>query len=193
MARIEIEQAQATVIDLTGQAEASAIRSKGHAEAEAQTARFEAAQKYDITTREHDKWVMKINLDKEVQLASIHANKEISLENGKILGTALTQAEIKLFGGEGMRELRTAVMGSASIDAKFNNSRVLNPLVQDYIDDKRDMISDLKEVLQNSKLDTADLSNLSSAHLMNKLACATPLQLTALKNIFGLDQKDNPE
>lgn len=193
MAHIEVEQAQASVIEMTGNAEANAIRAKGLAEAQAQTARFEAAQKYDVTTREHDKWVMKINLDKEVQLTSINAHKEVALENGKILGTALSNAEIKLFGGEGMREIRTAVMDAAGIDAKFNNSRVLNPLVQDYIDDKRDMIDDLKDVLQNSKYDTSDLNNLSSANLMNKLAAANPTQLVALKNVFGIDGKDKQE
>lgn len=172
LARIEVEKAESDV-----------IRQKGHAEAEAQSARFEAAQKYDDTAREHDKWVMQLNMDKELRLSSIEANKAVNIENGRVLANALANADIKLFGGEGMREIREAVMGAATVDAKYGNSEVLNPLVKEYVAGDRSVIDDIKDVLMEGGIKSEDLTNLSSANLMKKLA-DSPEQIEAIRALF---------
>ncbi|MHC5226328.1 SPFH domain-containing protein [Ignatzschineria sp. LJL83] len=171
-ARVEVEKAESDV-----------IRQRGFAEAEAQSARFEAAQKYDDTAREHDKWVMQLNMDKELRLSSIEANKTVNIENGRVLANALANADIKLFGGEGMREIREAVMNAATIDAKFGNSEVLSPLVDEYVSGDRSIVSDIKDVLMEGGIKSEDLTNLSSANLMKKLA-DNPQQLEAIRALF---------
>ncbi|WP_342608547.1 peptidase [Vibrio tritonius] len=180
----ETGEAQAYTLQTTGQAEAEALRAKGIAEAEAQTARFEATQKYDDHTREHDKWVMQLQQEKELELARIDAQKSVVSENAKALSQALSQADIKLFGGEGMEQLRRTILDAASIDTKFTESEVMKPLVAEYMNGSRSLPQDLKDILENSELKSSDLSNVALAGLLNSQGGATEV-LNKLKATLG--------
>ena len=180
----ETGEAQAYTLQTTGQAEAEALRAKGIAEAEAQTARFEATQKYDDHTREHDKWVMQLQQAKELELARIDAQKSVVSENAKALSQALSQADIKLFGGEGMEQLRRTILDAASIDTKFTESEVMKPLVAEYMNGSRSLPQDLKDILENSELKSSDLSNVALAGLLNSQGGATEV-LNKLKATLG--------
>ncbi|GAA5648524.1 MULTISPECIES: hypothetical protein [Vibrio] len=171
----EVGEAEAYTLQTAGEAEAQALRAKGLAEAEAQTARFEAAQQYDEHTREHDKWVMQLQQDKELEIARIDAQKAVVSENAKALAQALAQADIKLFGGEGMEQIRRTIMDAAAVDAKFAESKVLNPLVSEYVDGQRSMPQDIKDILENTDLKSSDLSNVALAGLLNSQGGATEL------------------
>ncbi|GGB34132.1 hypothetical protein GCM10011502_03970 [Oceanisphaera marina] len=152
-----------------GDAEAQALRAKGLAEAETQTARFEAAKKFDDQTREHDKWVLELQQQKELEIARIDAQKSMSVDSAKALATALSNADIKLFGGQGMEELRRTVMSSAKLDSRIGSSEVLKPLVREYTEQGRSLSDDIRAVLENSKIDTGTVSNLALANLLTKL------------------------
>lgn len=180
----ETGEAQAYTLQTTGQAEAEALRAKGIAEAEAQTARFEATQKYDDHTREHDKWVMQLQQEKDLELARIDAQKSVVSENAKALSQALSQADIKLFGGEGMEQLRRTILDAASIDTKFTESEVMKPLVAEYMNGSRSLPQDLKDILENSELKSSDLSNVALAGLLNSQGGATEV-LNKLKATLG--------
>ena len=163
----ETGEAQAYTLQSTGEAEAEALRAKGLAEAEAQTARFEAAKQYDDQTREHDKWVMQLQQQKELEMARITAQQEMSKESAKALANALSTADIKLFGGEGMEQLRRTVIESAAMDSRFKESEVLSPLVKDYISGERSLPQDLKDILEKTDVNSGDISNIAIANMLN--------------------------
>ncbi|MGF1707553.1 peptidase [Enterovibrio baiacu] len=171
----ETGEAEAFAMQSAGEAEAQALRAKGLAEAEAQTARFEAAQQYDEHTREHDKWVMQLQQDKDLEIARIDAQKTVVSENAKALAEALSKADIRLFGGEGMEQIRRTIMDASAVDAKFEQSKVLNPLVSEYVDGNRSLPEDLKAILENTELKSSDLSNVALASLLNSQGGATEL------------------
>ncbi|WP_104401351.1 peptidase [Vibrio penaeicida] len=171
----ETGEAEAYTLQSAGEAEANALRAKGLAEAESQTARFEAAQKYDDQTREHDKWVMQLQQEKELDLARIDAQRDVSSESAKALAQALAAADIKLFGGDGMEQIRRTVIDSASMDVKFEESKVLNPLVAEYMNGDRSLPQDIKDILENTELKSSDLSNVALASLLNSQGGATEL------------------
>lgn len=187
----ETGEAQAFALQSAGEAEAQALRAKGLAEAEAQTARFEAAQQYDEHTREHDKWVMQLQQVKELEMARIDAQKTVVSENAKALAEALSKADIRLFGGEGMEQLRHTIMSAAAVDAKFEQSKVLNPLVAEYVDGKRSLPEDLKEILEKTDLKSGDLSNVALASLLNAQGGATEV-LKHLQGALQPSPKDTP-
>jgi uncharacterized membrane protein YqiK len=181
LAEVEVERERANAIRetgdaeafrtrATGEAEAEAMRAKGLAEAEAQTARFEAARQYDEQTRDHDKWVMQLQHDKELELARVDAHKEVAMDGAKALGTALASAEVKLFGGDGLEQLRRTIYESAAVDSRFHNSKVLKQLVGEYVDGSRSLPEDLRAVLEKSDVGSSDISNLAIAGLINKLS-----------------------
>ncbi|MEZ9526122.1 peptidase [Enterovibrio norvegicus] len=171
----ETGEAEAFAMQSAGEAEAQALRAKGLAEAESQTARFEAAQQYDEHTRDHDKWVMQLQQDKDLEIARIDAQKTVVSENAKALAEALSKADIRLFGGEGMEQIRRTIMDASAIDAKFEQSKVLNPLVSEYVDGNRSLPEDLKAILENTELKSSDLSNVALASLLNSQGGATEL------------------
>lgn len=171
----ETGEAEAYTLQSAGEAEANALRAKGLAEAESQTARFEAAQKYDDQTREHDKWVMQLQQEKELDLARIDAQRDVSSESAKALAQALAAADIKLFGGDGMEQIRRTVIDSASMDVKFEESKVLNPFVAEYMNGDRSLPQDIKDILGNTDLKSSDLSNVALASLLNSQGGATEL------------------
>ncbi|USD65680.1 peptidase [Vibrio sp. SCSIO 43136] len=186
LAEVEVERERATAIRETGEAEAftlqaageaeaQALRAKGLAEAEAQSARFSAAQQYDDQTREHDKWVMQLQQEKDLEIARIEAQKAVVGENAKALAEALSSADIKLFGGEGMEQLRRTILDAAAVDTKFSESKVLNPLVSEYIDGERSLPKDIKDILENTELKSSDLSNVALASLLNSQGGAAEL------------------
>ncbi len=187
----ETGEAQAHNLQTAGEAEAEAMRAKGLAEAEAQSARFEAAQKYDEQTREHDKWVMQLQQQKELEMARIDAQKSVVSENAKALAQALGHADIKLFGGEGMEQLRRTIMEAATMDTKFTESQVLKPLVAEYMEGSRSLPQDIKDVLEGTELKSSDLSQLALASLLNSHGGATEV-LKKLQSTFGTSQNDNP-
>ncbi|OLQ74871.1 peptidase [Photobacterium proteolyticum] len=163
----ETGEAEAFALQSAGEAEAEALRAKGLAEAEAQTARFEAARQYDDQTREHDKWVMQLQQQKDLEIARINAQQEVSSESAKALAQALAAADIKLFGGEGMEQIRRTVIDSAALDNRFSESEVLSPLVSEYMNGNRSLPQDLKDILENTELKSNDISNIAIANLLN--------------------------
>jgi len=173
-----------------GFAEAEALKAKGLAEAKAQTARFEAAQAHDEQTREYDKWVVELQKEKELELARIEAQRHMSVDNAKALASALAEADIKLFGGQGMEELRRTVMDSARIDTRFNNSEVLNPLVREYVENDRSLPDDVRAILEKCNVDTGDMSNIALAGLANKLTSNTDV-LASLKDLVTGSEKSD--
>ncbi len=183
-----IGNAEAETLQAKGAAEAEATQAKGLAEAKAQTARFEAAQAHDEQTREHDKWVVELQKDKELELARIDAQRHISVDNAKALAAALAEADIKLFGGQGMEELRRTVMDSARIDARYSNSEVLNPLVREYVENDRSLPDDVRAILEQCNVNTGDMSNLALAGLANKLTSNTDV-LSSLQQLVTGNEK----
>jgi len=183
-------EAEAGAARAIGSAEAEALQAKGLAEAAAQTARFEAAQAHDEQTRDYDKWVVEMQKDKELELARIEAQRHVSVDNAQALAAALAAADIKLFGGQGMEELRRTVMDSARIDSRFDNSEVLNPLVREYVENGRSLPDDVRAILEKCNVSSGDMSNLALAGLANKLTGEGDT-LEALKNLVSGSQNND--
>ncbi len=66
-----------------------------------------------------------------------------------------------------MEQIRRTILDAAAIDAKFSESEVLKPLVNDYTEGGRSLPQDIKDVLKNINLKSSDLSNVSLAILLN--------------------------
>ncbi|RWX56835.1 peptidase [Photobacterium chitinilyticum] len=181
----ETGEAEAFALQSAGEAEAEALRAKGLAEAEAQTARFEAARQYDDQTREHDKWVMQLQQQKDLEIARITAQQEVSSESAKALAQALAAADIKLFGGEGMEQIRRTVIDSAALDNRFKESEVLSPLVNEYMNGNRSLPQDLKDILENTDLKSNDISNIAIASLLNSAKSPADLISTLKEKLSG--------
>lgn len=183
-------EAEAFTLQAAGEAEANAMRAKGLAEAEAQTARFEAARQYDDQTREHDKWVMQLQQQKELEIARIDAQRTVNSESAKALAQALAAADIKLFGGEGMEQLRRTVLNTEMLDSRFTDSEILAPLVNEYRNGSRSLPQDIKDILEKTDLKSGDVSNIALANLLNSAAGSGNDVLSKLKRTLSGDDSE---
>lgn len=193
LAEVEVEERRAQAIEKTGKAEAVSIREKGQAEADAQEAEFVARKAEAATIREvgiaaadakeaelkaaeagseagmdYAKWLREQEIEENVRLAKIGAEKEVGIENAKAVGQAISSADVKLFGGEGLDAIRNSIMNSASLDAKIAGSEHLTQALKRYENGDENLIKDIKDVLEKSEVSSGDLANLTVAQLLTQ-------------------------
>jgi len=168
LAEVEVDEKRAQAIEKTGKAEAVSIREIGLATAEAKEAELKAAETGSEAGVDYAKWLRTQEIEEGVRLAQIGAEKEVGIENAKAVGNAISNADVKLFGGEGLESIRSSIMGSASMDARIAGSAHLSKAAERYEGDDENLISDILSVLQKSEVSTGDIANLSISQLLTK-------------------------
>lgn len=161
--------ADATEADLVARkAEAETIRAIGLATADAKEAELKAAEAGSEAGMDYAKWLREQEITENVKLAQIEADKFVGVENAKAVGQAISNADVKLFGGEGLESIRSSIMGSASLDARIAGSEHLSKAAERYEGDEENLINDIMQVLQKSEVSTGDIANLSISQLLTK-------------------------
>lgn len=169
-AEAEVRTKQADAIEKEGKAEAVKVRELGLAQAEGSKAQYAAMDSISTEVREHEVRKLNIEKDKEVQIASIDADKEIAIQNAKVMAAAMEKADIQILGGgEVFDQVKRAVVSSKAFDARIDNSEVLTTVFDKYKDGTRDLVQDLKEILEKSEISTGDVSNLLMSSTLAEL------------------------
>src|SRR5690606_2038440 len=137
------------------------IREKLLAEAAGLAEKGKAMQNFAGEPRAHEEFRLQLERDREVQMAQIAAQKAIAEAQARVLATALEHAKINIVGGDGAffdRFVRS--VGTAqSIDGAIDHSDALKKVLGDYLEGKRSLPEDLKEVLTGVSAD--DVQKLS--------------------------------
>jgi uncharacterized membrane protein YqiK len=116
LAEMRVKEAEAAAIAKIGAAEASVVREKAFAEAEGITQKAEALKQLDVASREHEEFRLRVQLERELGTAQIHARQAVEEAKAQILGTALQNARIDIVGGDGQfldRMVNSVGMGKA--------------------------------------------------------------------------------
>ncbi|PCC74328.1 Uncharacterized membrane protein YqiK, contains Band7/PHB/SPFH domain [Nannocystis exedens] len=165
--------AQAVAQERQGVAQATAIREKLLAEAAGLAEKGKAMQNFAGEPRAHEEFRLQLERDRDVQLAQIAAQKTIAEAQARVLATALEHAKINIVGGDGQffDKFVRAVGTAQSIDGTLDHSETLKKLLGDYLDGKKSLPEDLKQVLSGVSAD--DLQKLTlSAFLADLLRSA---------------------
>jgi hypothetical protein len=142
LAQIRVREAQAVATQKTGAAEASVIRDKAFAEAagiqekligEANGIEKKAAamKQLDTASREHEEFRLRIETERMLGTASIHARQAVEEAKAQILGKALEHAKIDIVGGDGQfldRMVNSVGMGKA-VDSFLGESDIAQALL----------------------------------------------------------------
>ncbi|MFR9752987.1 flotillin family protein [Nocardia sp. 004] len=113
LGQAKVRAHEADAIEKVGRAEAAALREKNLAEAEGLREKLkgeaeglkekaEAMAALDDATREHEEYRLRLELEKDVELAKLHAHREVAEAQAKVLATGLENADIDIVGGESM-------------------------------------------------------------------------------------------
>ena len=170
-----------------GEAEANVMKLKYDAEADGVRNKAEAMKALDGVGKEHEEFKLRLNKDKEIELAAIHINKEIAAAQASVVGEALKQAKIDIVGGDGQffDQITKSITKGKSMDRWVNNSQVLTDVKETFFTGEGDFKERLAEFLGQFNISSEDVKNLSlSALLLKIMPMADDKQKGILNSIY---------
>ncbi|QDV68847.1 Inner membrane protein YqiK [Rosistilla carotiformis] len=165
-------EARAAAIEKEGLAEANVMQQKYSSEATGITEKAEAMKLLDGVGKEHEEFKLKLEKDKQVEIAAIDAQRGIAESQAGVVGEALKAARIDIVGGDGefFDQITSAVKGGKAIDRFVYNSRVATDVKQTFFNGDPDYFRDnLMDLVNKFNLSTDDIKDLSIAALIAKL------------------------
>ncbi|WP_390621025.1 flotillin family protein [Gimesia alba] len=169
-ANVMIAKADGT--EKAGTAEATVMKLKFSSEATGIVEKAKAMKLFDGVGREHEEFKIKINKDKDIELAAIAAQQEIAEAQAGIVGEALKSARIDIVGGETtfFDKIVDSIKSGKSIDRFVHNSETLTDIKNTFFNGNPDYFEDqLQTFISRFGMSFEDVKNLSVAALISQL------------------------
>lgn len=176
MAEVTVTQARAEAVRQQGEAEANVMQLKFSAEAKGITEKADAMKLFDGVGREHEEFKLRLNKDKEIEMAAIRVQKGIAEEQAKIVGEALKSARIDIVGGEGafFDKIVSSITQGKAVDRAVKNSRVLSDVKETFFNgDPEYFQSQFQAWVKQFGLTSKDLKNTSLSALLLRMIAET--------------------
>jgi hypothetical protein len=164
--------AKAAGISKEGTAEAEVMQLKYSSEAQGIEEKANAMKLFDSVGKEHEEYKLKLNKDKEIEIAAIDAQRQIAEAQSNIMGEALKSARIDIVGGEStfFDQVVNAVKGGKVVDRFVNNSEVVSDVKETFFNgDPEYFKSRILGMVDQFDLSTDDVKDLSIAALIAKM------------------------
>jgi uncharacterized membrane protein YqiK len=165
---------EAKVTSEKGSAEAHALEEKLVAEAKGVEQKALAMKKLDGVGREHEEFKLRLNKEKEVQLAEIDIQRYIAEAQAMALSEAFKQANIDIVGGEDtfINNVMNAINRGKTVDRMIDSSQHLGDLKTALLGNgngSTGLLTQIKEAVKTAGLKTDDIKNLTIAALLYKV------------------------
>lgn len=172
-AEAEGQKARAEAIEMEGRAEATVLEQKFLSEAKGIEEKANAMKLFDGVGREHEEFKLRLNKDKDIELAAISAQQQIAREQAEVVGAALGNARIDIVGGETkfFETIVDSIQAGKSVDRWVNNSRVLTDVKNTFFDgtSEGNFAESLQGFVGQFGLTFEDVKDMSVAALIGKL------------------------
>jgi flotillin len=190
LADAQVMHAKADAVQKQGLAEAKVIEVKAGAEAQGITAKAQAMKLFDGVGRDHEEFKLRLNKERDIELAQIHVQKDIAEQQALVLGEALKNAKIDIVGGDAQffDKITGAIANGKSVDRMIENSKTLQDVKDTFFNgDPEYFQSQFKSYVDKFGLSSEDLKNLTiSAALGQMIATADDSKLkTALNALLS--------
>lgn len=136
LAMARVKEADASATEKFGTAEANVHRLKLVADAEGIKEKAAALRELDVASREHEEFRLRIENERLLGMESIKARQAVEEAKAEILGTALSNANIDIVGGDGQfmdRIVNSIGMGKA-VDEFLAKSETAGALLHKITD-----------------------------------------------------------
>ena len=165
---------QSEVIEKTGLAEAKVHEEKLLAEAKGVEQKAKAMKALDGVGKEHEEFKLRLEKDKEVELANIDVQKSIAEAQALALAEAFKNANIDIVGGEEtfINNIMNAINRGKTVDRLVGRSHQLTDLKHALIGNgngNKGLLGQVSELVKSAGLKSDDVKNLSMAALLLKL------------------------
>ena len=165
--------AEAEVADQKGEVEAKVLELRLAAEARGVEQKANAMKKLDGVGKEHEEYKLRLEKDKEVELASINVQKHVAEAQATVLGEAMKHANIDIVGGEMqfVNSILNSVNRGKSLDGLINNSSHLSNLSHGLLNGNGGggVITQLLGLIQKAGLSSETIKNLTLTSLLLRL------------------------
>lgn len=167
--------AEATGAEAKLTAEATGAERKFAADAKGITEKAEAMKLFDGVGREHEEFKLRLNKDKEIELAQISIQKDIAAEQAKVLGEALKSSNIDIVGGDQVffDKIVNSITAGKQVDRLIGASDALRDVKDTFFNGDPDYFQDqLKGFIDKFGLSSEDLKNLTISAALGQLMTA---------------------
>ncbi len=151
---------------------ATGIQAKGEAEARAIEEKAKAMKLLHESGQQHEEFRLKLNKEKEVELATINVEREIARSHSEVVGEALKHARIDIVGGSNdfFEKVVKAVGNGKSVDRMVENSNTLSDIKNTFFNgDPAYFKTQMRQWIKDFGIPTEDLKNLTVSALLAKL------------------------
>ncbi|QDV25081.1 flotillin family protein [Aureliella helgolandensis] len=184
-------EASAAATEKQGMAEARVMKEKYTSEAQGISEKAAAMKELDGVGKEHEEFKLRLEKDKQIEIAAIDAQKSIAGEQALVLGEALKSAKIDIVGGDGefFDQISSAVKGGKSIDRFILNSQVATDIKNTFFKgDPEHFKQNLAGLVSQFNLSSGEIKDLSVAALVAQLlsAGASDSMRSQLVNLLGM-------
>ncbi len=184
-------EAKADATEKQGMAEATVMQQKYLAEANGITEKAKSMKLYHESGQEHEEFKLRLDKDKDVELAAIQAQADIAKEQAQVVGAAVQSAHIDIVGGETefFERITSAVSAGKAVDRWVGNSQVLSDIKGTFFNGDPEYFQErLQGFLEQFKLGSEDVKNLSIAALVGKMMGMTGDETVQqeLENLLGM-------
>ena len=164
--------AKAEATEKQGAAEAKVLELKFSADAQGITQKAEAMKLLDGVGRDHEEFKLRLQKEKEIEIAAIEAQRDIAGHQAALVGESLKSAHIDIVGGDTnfFDKIVSSISNGKSVDRMLHNSQVLSDIKQTFFNGNPQYFEDkLSEFTQRFGVDAEDVKNLSIAALIARL------------------------
>jgi hypothetical protein len=119
---------------------------------------------FDSVGREHEEFKLRLNKEKDIELAQIRTQADIAASQAGVLGEALRHAKIDIVGGEAQffDRITNAIAGGKSLDRLIDNSKALTDVKDTFFSgDPEQFHTQLRGYIDRFGLNSEDLKNLT--------------------------------
>ena len=172
LAEAKVLQAKATAIQEQGLAEARVLKEKYTAEAQGINDKAAAMKEFDSVGKEHEEFKLRLEKDKQIEIAAISAQKSIAESQALVIGEALKSAKIDIVGGDGQffNQISSAIRGGKAIDRFVLSSQFATDVKDTFFTGNPVQFKErLGALLEQFHVNASDLKDLSVAALVGRI------------------------
>lgn len=172
MAEAKGEAAKVEVREKDGIVTADILKRKYLSEAEGIKEKANSMKLLDEVGRDHEEFKLKLDKEKEIELAQINIQKDIAESQATVIREALKSAKIDIVGGETMffDKIIGSIAQGKAVDRFVDNSRVLTDIKETLVTgDAEYFQQQLKSLAGRFNVSSNDLMNLSIAGAISKM------------------------
>ena len=169
-AEADVTEAQAVAGQKKGLAEAVVSKEKYAVEAEGIHKKAEAMKQLDGVGKEHEEFKLKLDKEKQVEMAQIHIQKDIADAQAEVISKALESAKIDIVGGETVffDKIIGAISNGKAVERVLDNSETLSSLKTQLLDgvEGGSLNEKISSLINQFGISSDDLKNLSVTALI---------------------------